>query len=247
VKLYKQGLYKPDKNWYMAEVLKLTGIAAITAYCFYNSLWGVMLGIPVALYLFRQDYEVFQKKCRNNFIDGFREMMQLVDSSISAGYSLENAFIEAGRECIKREAVHMQGVFMYIENGLGCNRRLEELLAEVGEKRRAEEITDLAGLIEIAKQHGGDISGLIRQFNQNISRRRMLEQELDTMMAAKRFEGMIMVVMPYLIILYMKMTTPGYMDVLYETMVGRLAMTGALIITVGAMLIMNKIVESNEI
>lgn len=242
-------LYKPDTGWQMLELLKLIVIAAITAYCFYNSVWGIFAGIPVGIYLLKRDYIGYRDKCSKKFMDGFRDMMQLVDSSLNAGYSLENAFMEAGRECIRRGDIYekMRSEFKYIENGLGCNRRIEELLSEVGERRQAVEISELAGLINIAKQHGGDISGLIRQFNQNISRRRMLEQELDTMMAAKKFEGLIMVVMPYLIILYMRLTTPGYMDVLYETLPGRIAMTGALVTTVVAMVIMNKIVDRDSI
>jgi tight adherence protein B len=242
-------LYKPDTGWKVMEICRLAGISLITAYCFYNSFWGVFIGIPVGIYLLGRDYRGYQAKCAGKFMDGFRDMMQLVDSSINAGYSLENAFTEAGHECMRRDDVYdaMKSEFRYIENGLACNRRIEELLDEVGKRRQAVEISELAGLIEIAKQHGGDISGLIRQFNQNLSRRRMLEQELDTMMAAKHFEGLIMVVMPYLIILYMRLTTPGYMDALYQTVLGRLAMTGALITTVAAMLIMNRIVDANSV
>jgi tight adherence protein B len=243
-------------NWCVLEGIKLTGIVAVTAYCFYDSLWGVLAGLPFAMYLLRMDYVKFCHRCRKQFMDEFRDIMQLIDSSINAGYSLENAFLEAGRECKRRGVMtarsvrrsmtsDMQCEFAYIENGLGCNRMLEQLLSEVGQRRQAAEITELAGLMSIAKQHGGDISGLIRQFNQNISRRRMLEQELDTMMSAKRFEGMIMVLMPYLIILYMKMTTPGYMTPLYETLIGRITMTGALAVTVGALVLMNKIVGEN--
>lgn len=236
---------KFETAWKVTEVLKLTGIAVITAYCFYASAAGLLAGMPVAIYILCGDIAEYRRRCSKRFMDKFRELMQLVDSSINAGYSLENAFLEAGRECVRRGYTDMWCEFSYIENGLGCNRRLEELLSELGEKRNASEITELAGLIEIAKQHGGDISGLIRQFNRNISRRRMLEQELDTMMAAKRFEGLIMVVMPYLIILYMRLTTPGYMDVLYGTVIGRLAMSGALVITAAALVIMNKIVSAD--
>jgi tight adherence protein B len=227
------------------EGLKLTGIAAVTAYCFFDSIWGVFAALPFVLYLLYADFKSFQDRCSKRFMDEFRDVMQLIDSSINAGYSLENAFLEAGRECGRRGASDMRREFVYIENGLGCNRMLEELLAEVGQRRQAAEISELAGLMSIAKQHGGDISNLIRQFNQNLSRRRMLEQELDTMMSAKRFEGMIMVVMPYLIILYMKMTTPGYMDPLYESLLGRIAMIAALVFTAGALVIMNKIVDEN--
>jgi tight adherence protein B len=238
-------LYKPDNGWKVVEALKVLLIAALTAYCFYNSAWGMAAGIAVGMYIVRRDYEAYQQRSAERFMEGFRDMLQLVDSSISAGSSLENAFIEAGNECMRRGEAYrlMQGEFVYMKNGLACNRKVEELLADVGKRRGASEIMELAGLISIAKYYGGDISGLIRQFNQNVSRRKMLEQELDTMIAAKRFEGTIMVLMPYLMILYMRLTTPGYTDALYETLLGRFAMTGALVVTVAAMVLMNRIVD----
>jgi tight adherence protein B len=240
-------LYKPDASWKLIEAVKLVGIAAVTAYCFYNSFWGMIAGVPVGIYVLRRDYGLYQSRCRAGFMEEFRDILQLVDSSINAGYSLENAFLEAGCECERRGATYelLQRELMYIENGLACNRRIEALLLEIGERREASEIVEFAGLISIAKRQGGDISGLIRQFNQNISRRKILEQELDTMMAAKRLEGLIMAVMPYFIILYMRLTTPGYMDVLYDTALGRAAMTAALVMTAASLVVMNIIVDGS--
>ncbi len=243
----KYAMYKPDISWYVGETLKLVSIAVATAYCFYASAYGLLAAIPLTVYLYFMDYRECIERNKKRYIGDFRELLQMVDSDICAGRSLENAFVEAKKECCNRQDIGtvMQKEISGIVRGLQLNRGMEELLIEMGEKSEIDEIKSFAGLVNIAKLHGGNLSGLIRQFISNVSRKKLLEEELETMMSAKKLEGMIMVVMPYAIVLYMRLTGAEYMYTMYTTVVGRVVMTAALIIVGIAMAVMRRIVLTN--
>lgn len=70
-----------------------------------------------------------------------------------------------------------------------------------------------------------------------------MEREIETSLAAKKYEQRIMSVMPCGIILYMELASPGFLDVMYTTMFGLLAMTGCLLIYLGAIYWGTKIVD----
>lgn len=243
----KHALYKPNISWYVGEVIKLALIAAVTSYCFYASAYGLLAAIPITGYLYFQDYRECIERNKKRFMRDFRELLQIVDSNICAGRSLENSFMEAKTECCNRQDMGtvMQQEISWLVRGLQLNRGMEELLIEMGEKSEIDEIKSFAGLVNIAKLHGGNLSGLIRQFISNVSRKKLLEEEIETMMSAKKLEGMIMVVMPYAIVIYMRLTGAEYMNAMYTTVVGRVVMSAAMIIVGIAMAVMRRIVLTN--
>lgn len=243
----KHALYKPDISWYVSEAVKLISIAVATAYCFYASAYGLLAAIPLVGYLYLRDYRECIERNKKQFMNDFRELLQVIDSNICAGRSLESSFMEAKKECCNRQDMGtvMQQEISGVVRGLKLNRSMEELLIEMGEKSEIDEIKSFAGLVSIAKLHGGNLSGLIRQFISNVSRKKLLEEELETMISAKKLEGLIMVVMPYAIVIYMRLTGAEYMATMYTTVVGRVVMTVALIIVGIAMAVMQRIVFAN--
>ena len=61
--------------------------------------------------------------------------------------------------------------------------------------------------------------------------------------AGKKMEQIIMKYMPFAIMLYMSITSPGFFDVLYHNAMGVLIMTGCLILYVVACFIADKILK----
>jgi len=58
-----------------------------------------------------------------------------------------------------------------------------------------------------------------------IARKVEVEMEIATMIAAKRYEQRIMLVIPFLIIGYLRMVNQSYICILYEGVAGRIVMT----------------------
>ena len=68
-------------------------------------------------------------------------------------------------------------------------------------------------------------------------------KEIQTLIAAKKLEGRIMDIIPCFIILYIDLSSPGFFDVLYYTLFGRVIMTACLAVYLGAILLSEKIMS----
>ena len=63
------------------------------------------------------------------------------------------------------------------------------------------------------------------------------------MTAAKRFEQSIMNIIPILIVIYIDLTSPGFFDLMYSTIIGRIIMTVCLVAYIVAVLMAKKILK----
>ena len=83
---------------------------------------------------------------------------------------------------------------------------------------------------------------IIRSAAETIGGRIEVSREIDTVLAAKRMEQKIMTAMPCGILLYMRLASPGFLDLMYTTGLGAAIMTVCLIAYGGAVLIGRKII-----
>ena len=117
------------------------------------------------------------------------------------------------------------------------------MLLDLGTRSDVRDILDFARLIVSTKIYGGNIVSIIRQTAGNIAEKHMVEEEINTIIASKKLEGRIMLMMPFLIIIYMKLTNSGYMDIMYRTALGNIVMCISLIFIILSGFLINKIVK----
>ena len=70
-----------------------------------------------------------------------------------------------------------------------------------------------------------------------------IEREVEELVKRKKSEGMIIFVMPVIVILFLNLCAPDYIAPMYETLAGRIIMTGVIISTAGIYSIIQKIVK----
>ena len=70
-----------------------------------------------------------------------------------------------------------------------------------------------------------------------------VRKEIDVAISGKRFEQMIMSIVPGGIIFYMQITSDGFLDVLYHNIFGALVMSGCLIIYIFSFWMGRKIIR----
>ena len=71
------------------------------------------------------------------------------------------------------------------------------------------------------------------------------QQQTDTINTGKRLEQRVMVCMPLVITLYLRLTSPEYIDVLYGNVMGIIVMTICLLIYAAAVMLAQKITDIN--
>lgn len=218
-------------------------VDGVFSYVFYRSAIAFIFLTPLIIVVVRKKKEECKLKRKQKLTLEFREMMNSVIANLGAGYSIENSFINTYRDMLLlfgREACITKEIAM-IAKALKNNRNIENLLSDFGKRSHIQDIQDFAEVFKIAKRSGGNLPDMIKSTSDIISEKIEVKRKIETIISSKKFEQSIMNVVPFGIILYLDVTSPGFFDSLYHNLTGILIMTTLLIIYFAAYLLAEKI------
>ena len=163
-------------------------------------------------------------------------MIQSLSAALNTGYSVENAFYETQKELkiLYPPQARISRELLVITRKLRIHIPVEQVLEEFAEQVLSEDVKSFVTVFVTAKKSGGDMIGIIRNTANQIGDKIEVKREIDTMLAAKKYEFQIMSVVPYGIIGYMSLSFPEFMNELYGNMAGIGVMTLCLGIYAGA-------------
>ncbi len=238
--------YIPKSGWYVFTFLYLGTVGIICGLLFYDALWGAVFTIPYLVCIYRKLKRDFVESRKRQLKEEFKNVISGVSGSLQAGYSIENAFLYVLLEIKPDEAVDnlLKEDLKLLVNGMKCGKSLEQGLKELGDKSDIEEIKELAYLVKTAGIYGGNLIRLIGQCARSMTEKSTTELEINTMIASKRLEGKIMSVIPFFIMLYLRLTGVSYIDVLYKTIWGHVFMTVCLVGIVFTSISIDKIINN---
>lgn len=232
------------REW-MLYLAQAVGITGMLGYFFYRSGEMTLLLMPLVPILIKQKKQERCIKRKQELTRQFKETMIAVDNSLQAGYSLENAFVEAYKEmsAFYKESSVIVVELDSIRTGMQNGWQLEELLQDLGERSGIEDILDFVNVLVIGKKSGGNINRIIKSAVSVIEEKMETKQEIEVLLSSKKLEAKIMSGIPFFIILYIGMTSKGYFDTLYQTIGGNLFMTVCLAVYLAAVKLARKMTE----
>ena len=208
-------------------------LAAAALLC-YGSLFAMILLSPyLILHLKKQTgikKEAQKWKLNLQFADAIRSL----SAALEAGYSVENGLAEAyrdlsvtysGDELIMRELRALMGE---IRNSVPVEKAFSGLAVRSG-------VDDIAGFADVfatAQRTGGNIIAIIRSTTDMIRNGIELKRDIRTAMSAAKYESDIMKLVPFGVLLYLRIFSPGMVSVLYGNVTGIIFMTVILILYV---------------
>lgn len=219
-----------------ADVVCGCGITLFFAYFFYRSVWATPFMLPFGIWVIKMRQRKAKEKNKRSYLEQFKECILSVEASLRAGYAVENAFMESIRDMQMMFGEHSRIVreLVFIQKGLRNNETLESLLTAVAEKSGISEICEFAEVFAIAKRNSGKVSDVIDLYSVIIFQKMENQQEIQTVLAAKRLEQRVMNVMPFGMVLYLDITNPGYFELLFHNLKGVVIMSACLGIYVTA-------------
>ena len=221
-------------------------IAALICWTFYRSLLLFFLSLPAALIIYplTQKNKLRDRRLWQLTLE-FKEAMWIVSGYLSAGLSVENAYERSWSELRKiygdREMITEE--FAAVVRGLRLNKPVEILLKDFSDRSGLADIQNFSEVFAIAKRSGGNLGDIIERTTGVIRDRTAVSEEIRNLTASRRYEQNIMNILPFGMILYIRITSPGFMDVMYETLVGRIIMSASLALLVGAALLAQRILD----
>ncbi len=220
-------------------------LSSILAVLFYKSVIAVLVFSPFAwIYLKYREKELIKKR-KWEFNQQFKQGIMGLSAALNAGYSIENAFLEARKDLalMYEEDTDIMQEFSWIAKQIAMNKTVEECLADLAVRTGIEDVENFAEIFQTAKRTGGDIMKIIQQTGKNIGERIEIQREMETVIAQKKMEANIMSVVPLGIILYMWVASPGFLDGLYHNVFGCILMSVVLVVYILSYLLMKKIVD----
>lgn len=106
-----------------------------------------------------------------------------------------------------------------------------------------EDVTLFTQVYRACRETGGNIISAMSEASDMIGDKIKIENEIRAIMSQKKTEGLIISVMPVIIILFLRIIAPDYVEVLYGNVMGIALMTAALAATGYAYWLIRKITD----
>ncbi len=208
------------------------------SYLFFCSPIAFVVLLPGAPLFFREQKKAVREKQKKEVTDQFLDGMQLMLTALQAGYSPENALHEASRELRKiyePDAIIVRE-FCRMDAQIRVSRSMEELLVEFGKRTDIPDIMSFAEVFLTAKRTGGDLIAIVRNTISCTRQKQETMQEIETCLSGKIMEQNVMSAIPIFILAYVRVSSPGFLDVMYETVTGVATMCACFVVYVLAYL-----------
>lgn len=217
----------------------------IIAHFFYDSIYPV-IAFNIFLKKYFRSIAIFLHKRRNSQIRmEFLDFIMALSASLNTGYSFENAILETqstisnlyGTASIMLEEIAL------MKKKLLLNIPVENIFDNFSKRMGIEEISSFSEIIKISKKSGGDMISIIKSTAIVLRQKIELKEEIETIVSSRKFEQLIMYLMPFVIFIYIDFTQHGFFSPLYHNITGIIVSTFCLITYFCSILISRKILE----
>ncbi|MDD5866514.1 MAG: hypothetical protein PUC75_02605 [Lachnospiraceae bacterium] len=228
------------------EVSEDLFVSILFAFLFYRSFFGLILILPISFLNHRRIRQDKETEREEEFHRQFRELLNILATSLSGGYSIERSFAQAEGELLELypEGTVFQEDLRQLNRRVGLNQPVEKAFLQFAEKWPYTEVRGFAEIFAFAKRLGGDYGMNIRKTAISIGENLELCQEIEAVIADKKLELKIMSIMPTGILVYISLASPEFLQASYHNPAGVTVMTICLFIYLLAVFLGRRMIQS---
>lgn len=215
-----------------------------TGQIFYGNIgFSSICGLTV--FLLVDQYKTYLNKKRIGILrNQFGDLLFSLSASVATGRqlasALQDAYVNLGY--VYKSNTPMMEELKYMTKSIAENHDSEEtLLIGFAQRSGVEDIRNFVDVYLSCRVTGGDINQVISNASEILMQKMSIERDIKVMTSQKQFEGKIISAMPVLVILFLNIASPGYLENLYCTLEGRFIMTVALVGIIAAFILTEKI------
>lgn len=202
-------------------------LGVIVGWLFFDTYFG-MLFSPIIFLALKPQVEIYLKEKRiRNLRNEFRDSLYSFSSSFAAGAHMEEAMEIAAHHItdIYGEKSDMGRELLYmIKKMREVGEHDTTLWNDFASRSGIEDIDDFASVFEATRDSGGDIVRATDRAASLIVDKINVENEMRMLFAQKKMEGRMVGLIPPTMVLFLKLGSPAYLQVMYETFLGRCLM-----------------------
>lgn len=239
------NVYRYSPPEFVSAAAKSMLLVLFFALFFYRSIWAVLPLSPLFWLTWKGTKKEKIKSRREELKIEFKDCLQAVCAAMKAGYSVENAFRESisDMQLLYGKEGLMVRELQSMMQGLQNNISLEQLLGSFGERSGVQDIYEFGEVFAIAKRSGGSMTDMLVKTAGMMAEKMEIDREIQVLLSAKKMEQKIMNVIPFAIVFYISLTSPGFFDILYHNPLGIFIMSICLLVYLAAFYLSTQIME----
>lgn len=177
-----------------------------------------------------------QKKIFENQLG---DALTIISNALRAGHSLPQSLLsvtETLPDPINRE-------FLQASREIRLGSTVVEALGGVSERMASKDLGLLITAIEVQQRVGGNLSEIMDTISKTIRDRMNLKRTVGSMTAQGKTSGLVVGLLPLILIVVVNIMSPGYIDPLFESSIGKIILGAGAVMEVVGYLIIFKMVN----
>lgn len=203
-----------------------------------SALWGIVAAvlIVVASLVFVNHVAA---RSRNRFEAQLPDTLNMIATSLRAGYSLLQAVEAVGQEA--NEPTRREFGRAIAEIRLGKN--IDDALDDIAVRMGSQDFDWAVMAINIQREVGGNLAEVLQTTAETMVQRNRLRGEMKALTAEGRISAIVLALMPIFLFTFISLTNPGYMEPLLSSTIGIAVMIGGGVFILVGIFWMQKIVK----
>jgi tight adherence protein B len=217
--LIDYSTYHLSLKEYLFYMITSMIVLFLVGYLFYESIIASLIVAAVGFYYPRIQRKSLLEKRKAKLAVQFKEAIASLSSSLAAGRSIENSFREVVSDLkllYPDPNTHIIREFEIINRRVENGETIERAVQDFALRSDLEDIINFSDIFITCKRTGGNLVEVIRRTADVISEKIDIQQEVQVMVAQKKFESRILSVMPIAMIALLKYSSGDYLAPLYE-------------------------------
>lgn len=223
----------------IAGALAVSILSAIFLGLVMQSLVGALIGAAIALMMASAGVNFVARRERNSFISQLPDTLNLISTSLRAGYSLLQALEAVASEAADPTARE----FGRALNETRLGRSPVDALKDVAERMESVDFDWAVLAISIQREVGGNLAEVLQTAAETMLHRNRLRREMKALTAEGRISAIVLGAMPFLLFAFLFSTNRDYLEPLFQRTPGIIAMVGAVALLVAGIVWLTRIVK----
>lgn len=238
-RLLAAGISLDVKNWIYTQVavfvvvnlvLQILGLAPIVGFVL-SGLIGFGIG---KVYL-----SSVRTKKSNAFAEELPDTLTILASSLKSGLSFTQALESVAREGDGEVSLQFRRVLSEVQVG----RLLTDSLQDVADRMNSNDFRWTISALSIQRDVGGNLSDILATTAETIRGRAEIRREIKALSAEGRMSAYVLVALPILMLLYLQLTRPENLRLMFTQPIGIALMVLVVILIVAGWIWVKKVVE----
>jgi tight adherence protein B len=165
--------------------------------------------------------------------------MSILATSLRAGYSFLQALDTVSKEIGEPSATEFQRVVAEIRLG----RPIDEALTVMAERVGSPDMKWAVIAINVQRQVGGNLAEVLDIVATTVRERAYIRRQVNVLSAEGRLSVVILSVIPFLLLAYLAIINPEYLEPLFSTTAGMVLVVVGSVFLTGGIWVMTRIIK----